>query len=506
MSDPEGKVRTPRMTAPVGPDMADEFPEVIRSVRFTSPESGYYSFNGSSHSVENVMYADSALFRMFSFDLLMGDPVRALAGPYSVVLTEDLASNIFGQGNPIGKVIRWNNRDDLLVTGIVENPPSNSHIQFSSLISFSSRYGDKRLYMDWNGGMQYYHYLELLPGASVSRLVAKFPDFMQVRINYIYEEAGASIAAFLQPIAKIHLHSGYAGEMGPTGSMSTIYIYTAIALFILFIACINFMNLTTALATKRAKEIGMRKVFGAARPVLIRQFLGESIVMSLVGLILALVMIEILIPTYEQIVQRQLDLYQWRNIDLLLGIPVLMAGVGLLAGSYPAFYLSAFKPAAVLKGIFKGAGGYGGLRNSLVFFQFAISIILIICTLVIYAQLGYIHSLDVGYRKDDVMILHFTSDSFKDRHLELKEKLSELPDVLSSTATSQVPGGGGASNGYRPEGYERWIMFNAVDVDYDYVSTMGLNEATIAKYMREQEKCDQMMDRFSTIEADDAST
>ena len=155
--------------------------------------------------------------------------------------------------------------------------------------------------MDWNGGMQYYHYLELVPGADVDALAAKFPDFMYEPINHKYEKYGASINAFLQPIEKIHLRSGYGGEIGTTGSLTNIYIYAAIAIFVLFIACINFMNLTTAMATKRAKEVGLRKVFGAARTNLIRQFLGESIVMSVIGLVIALIMIEILLPAFLRI-------------------------------------------------------------------------------------------------------------------------------------------------------------------------------------------------------------
>ncbi len=473
-SDPEGSVRSPQMTAPVGPDMAAEFPEVVRAVRFTRPEDGYFSYGESSYRVENVSYADSTIFRVFSFELLRGDPDRALTEPWSLVLSEELARRMFGEEDPLGKMVRWNNRDDLTITGVLKTPPSNSHISLGSLISFSSRYRDERLYMDWNGGMQYYHYLELLPGTDPAALQEKFPEFMYEKINYIYEEAGASIQAFLQPLTDIHLRSGYVGEIGPTGSMGTVYIYSAIALFILFIACINFMNLTTALATKRAKEVGMRKVFGAGRRELIRQFMGESVLMSLIGLVLAMILVEILLPSFENIVRRDLEMYQLRNLDLIIGIPVLVFGVGLLAGSYPALYLSAFKPVSVLRGIFKGSRGYAGLRNSLVFFQFAISIILIICTLVIYLQLGYIRSMDVGYRKDDIMILPFTSDPFKQKYLEVKERLAGLPDVVSTTATSQVPGNGFTSNGYRPEGYDRWIMFNAVDVDYDYVSTMGL--------------------------------
>ncbi len=468
------EIHTPQMVAAVGPDMVTEFPEVVSAVRFTQPEEGFFGYDESTFNIEKLCYSDSNLFRMFSFELLSGDPDNCLAAPYSLVITEDLARKIFGDENPIGKMLRWNNRDDLTVTGVMKMPPSNSHINFNALISMSTHYRDNKHRMNWSGGMQYYHYLELLPGADVEGLEGKFPDFMYEKINRQYEKAGVSISASLQRFTDIHLSSDLVGEMSASGSRSAIYLYAAIALFILFIACINFMNLTTALATKRAKEVGMRKVFGAGRSSLIRQFLGESVIMSLMGLLIALILVEILLPTYEQMVQRDLEIYLWRNLDLIIGIPVLVIFVGLLAGSYPAFYLSSFKPVAVLKGIFRGGRGYTGLRNSLVFFQFAISIILIISTLVIYVQLGYIQSMDVGYRKDDILILQFTSDSFKKKYPELKEKLAKFPDVVSTSAASEVPGAGFSSDGYRPEGFEDVIMFNVVDVDYDFVNTLGL--------------------------------
>jgi len=472
--DPEGSTMSPQMTAPVGPAMVEAFPEVVRSTRFSSREDGYFSYQEKAYREEGLFYADSSLFQMFSFELIAGNPNTALAAPYSVVLSEETALRIFGDKDPMGETIRWNNRDDLIITGVVKAPPANSHLQFSSLISFSSRFQDRRYYMDWNGGMQYYHYLELVPGADIDALANKFPDFMYEHINRKYESYGAAINASLQPIEKIHLGSGYVGEIGPTGSKTNIYIYAAIAIFILFIACINFMNLTTAMATKRAKEVGMRKVLGAARTNLIRQFLGESIVMSMIGLVIALVLIEILLPAFSSMVSRQLELYQWSNLDLILGIPILVLLVGILAGSYPAFYLSAFKPVSVLKGLFKGQKSFSGVRNSLVFIQFAISIVLIICTLVIYAQLGFIRSKDLGFNKDNIMILGFTSESYKQQYERLKEALSGIPDVISSSATSQVPGEGFNSNGYRPEGSEHVIMFNKVAVDYDYIRTVGL--------------------------------
>ena len=471
---PDSRIISPEMTAPPAPAMMEDFPEVAAATRITGYREGFFTHQMKSYKTDGVIYADSLFFKMFSFPLLAGDPETVLKQPFSLVLNEETAEIIFGNENPIGKVLRWNNKDDLLVTGIVETPPENSHLQFTSLISFSSLYQDKRLYMDWNGGMQYYHYIELMPGISEENIEARLPDFMDRHINYIFKGSGASIHASLQRITDIHLKSGMVGEIGPVGSMSSIYVYSAIALFILLIACINFMNLTTAKSSRRAREIGMRKVLGAEQKSLIGQFLGESVMMSLLGLIIALILIEILLPEFNNMVNRRLELYQVRNLDLIIGIPVFVIIIGILAGSYPAFVLSAFKPVNVLKGVFSGQKGTSGFRNILVLVQFAISLVLIICTFVIYAQLGYIKSKDVGYQKENILVLHFTSENFRNKYMLLKDNLKNIPGVLNSSATSAIPGTGFTSNGYKPEGYDQWIMFNAVDVDYDYIQTMGL--------------------------------
>jgi putative ABC transport system permease protein len=473
--DPNGNTTvTPQMTAPVAPDMMEEFPEVMAATRITGYRDGYFTYQNKSFKVSNVIYADSLFFEMFSFGLISGAPETLLKDPFTVVLDEKTAETIFGKEDPAGKIIRWNNKDNLLVQGIVKSPPGNSHLQFSSLISFSSLYKDDRLYMDWNGGMQYYHYIELVPGTPEEKIAAMLPEFMYRHINKMLEGSGFSINAKLQPVLDIHLKSNYVGEIGANGSMSAIIIYSAVALFILLIACINFMNLTTARSTRRAREIGLRKVLGAEKESLIGQFLGESIIMSLLGFIIALIMIEILMPVFNNMVGRDLDLYQARNLDLIISMPVFIIITGLIAGSYPAFIMSSFIPANVLKGKISGKKGPSGFRNILVMIQFAISLVLIICTLVIYAQLGFVKSKDVGYQKENIMVLRFTSDNFKNRYMISKDELKNIPGIISSSATSEIPGTGFTSNGYKPEGFDNWMMFNAVDVDYDYVGTMGL--------------------------------
>jgi putative ABC transport system permease protein len=472
--NPNGSEISPQMTAPVAPDMMEEFPEVKAATRITGYNDGYFTYQNKSYKAEKVIYADSLFFKMFSFKLISGDPETILKDPFTIILNEKTAQNIFGNEDPVGKIVRWNNKDDLMIKGIVKSPPANSHLQFSSLISFSSLYKDNRLHMDWNGGVQYYHYIELIPGASKKSIEAMLPEFMYRHINKIFEGTGWSVNASLQPVTDIHLKSNYAGEIGANGSLSSIYIYSAVALFILLIACINFMNLTTAKSASRAREIGMRKVLGAEKESLIGQFLGESIIMTLLGFIIALIMIEILLPVFNSMVSRDLKLYQAGNLDLIICIPVFIIITGFIAGSYPAFVMSSFIPAKVLKGISTGKKGASGFRNILVLFQFAISLVLIICTIVIYSQLGYIRSKDVGYNRENILVLPFASENFKDKYMIVKDELKSIPGIIKSSATSEIPGRGFTSNGYKPEGYDRWIMFNAVDVDYDYIETMGL--------------------------------
>jgi len=473
-ANPNGSDISPQMTAPVAPDMMEEFPDVKAATRISGYRDGYFTYQNKSYKAENVIYTDSLFFKMFSFKLLSGDPETILKEPFTIVLDERTAQNIFGNEDPVGKIVRWNNKDDLMIKGIVKSPPANSHLQFSSLISFSSLYKDNRLHMDWNGGVQYYHYIELIPGTSKNSIEAMLPQFMYRHINNILEGSGWSVIASLQPVTDIHLKSNYAGEIGANGSLSSIYIYSAVALFILLIACINFMNLTTAKSASRAREIGMRKVLGAEKESLIGQFLGESIIMTILGFIIALIMIEILLPVFNSMVSRDLNLYQAGNLDLIISIPVFIIITGFIAGSYPAFVMSSFIPVKVLKGISTGKKGASGFRNILVMLQFAISLVLIICTIVIYSQLGFIRSKDVGYSRENILVLPFTSENFKNKYMMLKDELKSVPGIINSSATSEIPGRGFTSNGYKPEGYDRWIMFNAVDVDYDYIETMGL--------------------------------
>jgi len=473
MTDSEGSRKTGNATAAVGPSFLEEIPEVERMARLRYPADGYYQYEGRQYYDPAIVYADSTLLKLFSFRLISGNPESILCEPYSVVLTEETANHIFGDRNPIGEQLVLN-QENYMVTGIIEAPPAQSHIRFSSLISFSTLYKDSRFHMDWNGGWQYFTYIKLYEEADLERVKERMPDFMYKHINYIYEEAGASLQPVFQPLFSIHMNSEIGDGFGPGGSPSSLLIYSAIALFILFLASINFMNLSTARATTRAKEVGIRKVVGAHRGKIIRQFLSESILLSLIGMILALILIEIILPKFNIIISRELSLYSASNWKILLLLPLLVIIIGFLSGSYPSFYTSAFQPSRILKGDNAGSKGNTRTRNILVLLQFFISTLLIISTLVIYFQIGYMKNKDVGYDKENMIIIPMIDEETRDRYGVIKTELSTLAEVLSISASSDYPGHSFTSNGYLPEGFEEYLMINVLDMDFDFLETYGL--------------------------------
>lgn len=473
MTDAEGSRKTGNTTAAVGPSFLEEIPEVEQMVRLRYPVDGYYHFDGNQYYDPAIVYADSSLLQLFSFRLISGNPETILREPYSLVLTEETASKIFGDKNPVGQQVVLN-EENYMVTGIIQAPPEKSHIRFTSLISFSTLYKDSRFYMDWNGGWQYFTYIKLHEGADIEQVKERMKDFMYRHINYIYEPAGASLQPLFQPLFKIHMNPEIGDGFGPGGSPSSLLIYSAIALFILFLASINFMNLSTARATTRAKEVGIRKVVGAHRSKIIWQFLSESIVLSLVGMIFALILVEIILPKFNIIISRDLSLYTASNWKILLFLPLLVIIIGFLSGSYPSFYTSAFQPTRIIKGDTGPSKGNPRVRNTLVILQFFISTVLIISTLVIYFQIGYMKNKDVGYDKESVIIIPMVDEATRNRYQVIKTELLALPDVLRVSASSDYPGHGITSNGYLPEGFEEYQMISVLDVDYDFLETYGL--------------------------------
>jgi putative ABC transport system permease protein len=465
---------TANITAAVAPSMAEDFPEIEHFVRFSNPEGGFLTFGEKKIQLENLTFADSALFDVFSFPLLAGNPKKALTEPYQVVLTETMAGKLFGTEDPLGNVIRLNGADNLVVAGIIADFPGNSTLVFDALISFSTLYLNPDYYLDWDGGYNYFSYVKLAKGADIKSLKAKFPDFMEKNINYKYREFGINLHLDLQQLDRIHLFSKKDKNIDEEGNLQSVYIFSSITLFILLIACINFMNLTTARSLSRAREIGLRKVSGASRKSIIFQFLFETLLISLAAFLVSILIVDLFQGKFNQLMGKDLTIFGAQAMIMIVGVLVMVLLTSLAAGSYPAWYMSRFPPLLSIKGTMVSGKGKSVLRNILVVFQFVISIVMVILTLVIYSQMNFISSRPLGFNRENVIIIPMMSEKAMMNFQALKDEFSRIPQVTGAGASSDIPGYGFTMNGYFPEGFKEPVMIHVLDVDADYLDVMGI--------------------------------
>ncbi|MFI5185935.1 MAG: ABC transporter permease [Chitinophagales bacterium] len=432
---------------PMGAALKKDYPEVEQYVRFRGYGGLLVKKGNENVNERKVIYTDSTLFDVFTLPMIAGDPVTALRDPNSVVITEKVAQKYFNTTDVVGKTLTINDTGNLKITGVIKNIPSQSHFNFDFFISLNGSIQSWEV-NNWISNNEN-TYIVLKKGADPKVLESKFSEMVE---KYMYPQAlsllnikkeefaksGNYARYALTPLTSIHLHSDKVAELGANSSIQYIYIFSAIAIFILLIACVNFMNLSTARSSNRAKEVGVRKVLGSLRSNLINQFLTESILISLIASILAILLAWQLLPYFNQIANKEIGIGLFSGSWLLPSLIVLMLFVGLLAGSYPAFYLSSFKPIIVLKG--KLAGGFrrSWLRSSLVVFQFWISIILIIGTIVIYNQLRYIQNKKLGYNRDQVLVLENT-DPLGTQAKTFGNELLKMPGVQSVTMTGFLP-------------------------------------------------------------------
>jgi putative ABC transport system permease protein len=465
---------TSYLTAAVAPSMAEDFPEIERFVRFSNPSGGYLSSGDRDYQLENMTYADSAVFDVFSFPLLLGNHETALTEPYQVVLSESTARKIFGDADPLGNVIRLSGKENLVVSGVVADFPANSHLYFDALISFSTLYLNPNYYLDWDGGYNYFTYIKLNKGTDIGALKAKFPAFMEKNINYKYRPLGFVMYLDLQLLERIHLFSKKDTGIDEAGDLQGLYIFSSIALFILLIACINFMNLTTARSLSRAREVGLRKVSGATRRNIIFQFLFETLLISIFAFLISFLLVEVFQGKFNQLMGKDLSIFGPAVWKMLGGMTLLVLLTGLIAGSYPAWYMSYFPPLLSIRGTMVSGKGKSVLRNVLVVFQFFISIILIILTIVIFSQMKYINSMPLGFNRVNVVVIPMVSENTMQNYKSVKDAFSQIPQVAAVGASSEIPGYGFTMNGYLPEGLKEPIMINVLDVDEDYLKVMGI--------------------------------
>jgi putative ABC transport system permease protein len=445
------------------------FPEVESAIKMTQMER-VIRYDDKMFDEKKFMYADSTFFDFFSFKLLVGNPYSALEASHQVVLTQSTAKKYFGDENPVGKALRVGNDSTLYrVTGVVQDCPTNSQIKFDFLASFSSL-GITPDYETSYWDANYTTYLLLRDKNSIAQLQAKLPAFMKKEM----EGQGATVNFYLEPFKTIHLYSPYEG-FEPNNSITYIYILAAVALLILVIACSTYINLSTARSIERAKEVGVRKVIGAEKKQLFWQFIGESSILCLIAVILSLIFASFLLPAFNELTNKQLSVSSLFSLPFISFSILIVILVSFIAGSYPAFILTKFQPVKVLKGSFKNTSSGQWLRKSLIVFQFAISVFLIVSTFIIQQQLYFIQHKKLGYDREHVLVLPMDSKMMTKLDL-IKQEFRSNPDVLSVSRCVSSPveivSGYNMRSATMPE--DQQIAVNADPVDEDYIKTVGL--------------------------------
>ena len=438
LKTPTETINEKATSAPMAFYMKTDFPEVEDMVRIDGAQF-LLQTEDKTFEEDKAMLTDSTFFNIFSFKLLQGNPETALKAPFSLVLTEGAAKKYFGNENPMGQRLRLEGKYDCTVTGVMQDVPENSSFDFEVLLSLSSRL--EAIYPQaaeqW-GSFMNISYVLLSEQTNPTFLETKLPDFLSKYISDQDRDEGMNYTLFLEPLSEV-----YFSDRGgfKAGSLTNVKIFSVIAVFILLIACINFMNLATARATERAKEVGIRKVVGAARRQLTVQFLCESLLLSLFAFVIALLASELLLPAFNQLAGKPVAtgiLQHPYYLPLFVGVTL---GIGLLAGIYPALVLSGFKSVAILKGRFSSSRRGVVLRKVLVVAQFAISIMLMVGTAVVYTQLDYMRSQALGFKKDRVLVIDFRGDGAVREKIEtFKQRLGNVPNVQSVSASSSVPG------------------------------------------------------------------
>ena len=457
---------------PFGPQVVEDYPEVEHSVRFIDVGRELFKYEDKEFYEESFFFVDSNVFDVFSYEFIKGNPEGSLLEPNTIVITETVAAKYFGKEDPINKSL-VNGDDAYKVTGVIKDVPYNSHFRFDGLLSRSSLPQDFR--NSW-GNFGVFTYLLLPENVDYKQFEAKIQEMYDKYMAEIFERMGITIEYILQPITDIHLTSTNPQEPEPTGSIAYVYIFAIVALFLILIAAMNYMNLATARSTKRAREVGLRKVVGSHRGSLIMQFLTESVVLTIISLVLSIVLFILLLPYFNQLAGKSFDLSVLFSSVIVTSIIGVIVVVGILGGSYPAFYLSRFNPVSVLKGeITKGSSG-GAFRKVLVVIQFTISVAMIVSTLVVFKQLNYLKTKDLGYDMENVISLEFSTREMVNKYPVLKQALLENPNIqyVSSTGTRVGEGSGKIILNVETDDGMQQKGINLAGIDHDFIETLGI--------------------------------
>ncbi len=477
------EIFTSNSSLPVGPTMKNEIPgveEVLRIIPATRGAGMAFRNEDISFTEENVFYSDSNFYEFFSFELVQGDPKTALVEPNSIVITEALAKKYFGTTEALGKTLVVGvDKMACKVTGITAEAPSNSHFHFNAIISYVTVEDD--FFQGWTGN-SIQTYVKVNPATSIAEINDKLEDVVEKYVGKELEqglgikfdefrEQGGIYSYYIYPIADSHLKAGLPDDIEPGGDITYVYIFSGVGLFILLLACINFMNLSTARSAGRAKEVGLRKTLGSQRRQMIFQFLSESFIYSFIAIALALAVSFLLLPQFNLLSGKQLTLQALMSPTFIGAAVILIVVVGLVAGSYPAFYLTAYKPVEVLKGKVRAGMKSKGIRSSLVVLQFAVSTFLIVATMVVFQQLTFMQNKNLGLDKENVISITGTSRLGENRKA-FKQALEAQAGIVKASYTNNIFPGVNSTTVVREKGQEVDHLVGLYYADWDHLDVM----------------------------------
>jgi putative ABC transport system permease protein len=469
--------------AGIGPDLKADFPEVEHYVRIRH-EDAVLSYKDVFFSEKGMCYATQDFFKVFSFRLTEGIDSLVLKDPFKMVISQSMAKRYFGDENPVGKTLKNNGKTEYEVTGVFEDLPVNTHMKIDALMSFSSLHklwNDPITSWQWDG---FHTYIVLNEHSDPKAFEAKLPSYVQRKVGEDLKNANAGMVFHLQNITDIHLDSDFIGEFKSNGDRQSTYFLSIVAVLILVIAWINYINLSTAKSIERAREVGVRKVMGGFRFQLIQQFLFESLLLNVLAVLFAIALVVALTPWFSELTNRSLDYLLFRQNLFWVWIGVLIVGGALLAGLYPAFVLSAYKPAEVLKGKFKNTNKGVFFRKGMVITQFITSITLIVGTFTVYRQIRFMQEQTLGVNIDQTLVLNspnVVDSTYKQKFHVFKERLQQFPEVVSVAASSAVPGGqpGWNAGGIRrlSQREDEANQYRVIMMDHDFMPLYGLEMA-----------------------------
>jgi len=480
--------------APMARALIDDYPEVENAVRIADFNAWLISYKEKRFNEDGVLFADSTFFDFFDFKLIRGNPEKALTEPQSIILSEESAKRYFGNEDPIGKRLSVEQDTNFYtVTGIIQNCPANSHFHYDMIASMNSiRQSFNNFWVDHN----YYTYILVKEGTDLKEFEEKLQTMVTTYVGpqlkqllgitmEDFHNAGNYFGYFLQPLKDIHLHSNLQVEIKPNGNIAYVYTFSIIALMILIIAIINFINLATAKSASRAKEVGIRKVVGSSKQSLIFQFVSESVILAIFATIIAVIFVYILSPYFYNLVGHELSVSIFAGKWGIPFVILLALVVGILSGIYPAFILSAYKPVKVLKGSLRGGAKSGWLRSMLVVLQFTVSIVIVVGTLLVYQQLSYMQHKNLGFDKDQLLVIR-RPDALKDKIDVFKKELLQNPLIIGVANSRAIPGKDYSNNGFWKENdpqkntyllNQNWVSFEFPEVmKYELVEGRFFNK------------------------------